>query len=374
MPPSSPLALLLSQLPKVSGGLLGPRLSRARLLECTYRLRAAWVLSREDPTTQQTSCARDASYAVLSQQRREVTDQGGDGWPWNSPIGSHALGNSHSKSAGKEGWQDPLLTRQRWKVERWQLLEAADGAVKENALPFGLTFSGAFPSASDQSHRKRCTSSPHFPPYQRYCSDATPVQKSSPTSSAEEEPTARQPISVTSSQPLPIQADPPSPNIPDAGAKKTASKTPSKGSALRSGVLDGPPSAASHSFQQICPPRVWPYVQLGRYDKPIGTWLLAWPCFWSIALAADPGAFPDPALMAWFAAGAIVMRGAGCTVNDMWDRDIDSKVGAGEPVLKSRSCLEKRRCTVEVHVCWSLQGSRPMNKGRVLLVGAPPLT
>jgi hypothetical protein len=333
MPPSLQLALLLSQFPKVSDGIFGPRLSRARLLECTYRLRAAWVLSQEDPTTQQTSCARDASYSAVSQQRKEEKDQGGGGWPWNSPIGSHALGNSHAKPVEKEGWRDPLLIRQRWGDERWQLLEAADGAVKENALPFGLTFGGAFPSASDPSHRKRSISSPHSAPYQQYCSDATPVQKSSPTSSAEEEPTVRQPICVTTSQPLPIQADPPSPNILDASAKNTASKTPSKGPALRSGVLDGPPSAASHWFQQICPPWVWPYVQLGRYNKPIGTWLLAWPCFWSIALAADPGAFPDPALMAWFAAGAIMMRGAGCTVNDMWDQDIDSKVGARRPVL-----------------------------------------
>jgi UbiA prenyltransferase family len=47
---------------------------------------------------------------------------------------------------------------------------------------------------------------------------------------------------------------------------------------------------------------------------PAGTWLLAWPCFWSIALAAPPGAAPDATLLALFGAGALLLRGAGCTV------------------------------------------------------------
>ena len=57
-----------------------------------------------------------------------------------------------------------------------------------------------------------------------------------------------------------------------------------------------------------------------------GTWLLAWPCFWSIALAAPPGALPDIKLLALFGTGALLLRGAGCTVNDLWDRDLDAKV------------------------------------------------
>ena len=57
-----------------------------------------------------------------------------------------------------------------------------------------------------------------------------------------------------------------------------------------------------------------------------GTWLLAWPCFWSIALAAPPGSLPDIKMLALFGTGAILLRGAGCTVNDLWDRDLDSKV------------------------------------------------
>lgn len=68
------------------------------------------------------------------------------------------------------------------------------------------------------------------------------------------------------------------------------------------------------------------YVQLMRLDRPIGSWLLFWPCGWSIALAAPAGGLPDPNLLALFALGALVMRGAGCTINDMWDKDFDGKV------------------------------------------------
>lgn len=73
-------------------------------------------------------------------------------------------------------------------------------------------------------------------------------------------------------------------------------------------------------------PAIDPYLRLIRFDRPIGTWLLFWPCGWSIALAAAPGCAPDAALLALFATGAFVMRGAGCTINDMWDREIDRQV------------------------------------------------
>ncbi|KAH0558123.1 4-hydroxybenzoate polyprenyltransferase, mitochondrial [Cotesia glomerata] len=74
------------------------------------------------------------------------------------------------------------------------------------------------------------------------------------------------------------------------------------------------------------PSNVKPYLKLMRIDKPIGSWLLFWPCSWSIAMAAAPGAIPDLHLLALFGVGAFVMRGAGCTINDMWDRDFDKKV------------------------------------------------
>uniref|UniRef100_A0A7S4F3H9 4-hydroxybenzoate polyprenyltransferase, mitochondrial n=1 Tax=Chrysotila carterae TaxID=13221 RepID=A0A7S4F3H9_CHRCT len=74
------------------------------------------------------------------------------------------------------------------------------------------------------------------------------------------------------------------------------------------------------------PPAAVPYALLGRWDRPIGTWLLLWPCLWSIGLSAGPGHLPDVRLCALFTLGAFMMRGAGCTINDIWDRDFDRQV------------------------------------------------
>ena len=71
---------------------------------------------------------------------------------------------------------------------------------------------------------------------------------------------------------------------------------------------------------------VKPYLDLIRFDKPIGTWLLFLPCSWSIALAAENGCYPDVKTLALFGSGAFIMRGAGCIINDMWDSDFDKKV------------------------------------------------
>lgn len=65
---------------------------------------------------------------------------------------------------------------------------------------------------------------------------------------------------------------------------------------------------------------------LARVDKPTGTLLLLWPGTFSIAMAAAPGALPDLSLLGLFTVGAFVMRGAGCTVNDLWDKDFDRRV------------------------------------------------
>lgn len=69
-----------------------------------------------------------------------------------------------------------------------------------------------------------------------------------------------------------------------------------------------------------------PYCRLMRLDRPIGTYLLFWPCAWSIALSANAGCWPDWKMLGLFATGALIMRGAGCTINDLWDKDIDAKV------------------------------------------------
>jgi 4-hydroxybenzoate polyprenyltransferase len=79
---------------------------------------------------------------------------------------------------------------------------------------------------------------------------------------------------------------------------------------------------------RYAPRRAQPYLRLMRADRPIGTWLLLLPCWWSTALAAAAAGapWPDPRLLALFAVGAIIMRGAGCTWNDIVDRDIDARV------------------------------------------------
>lgn len=68
------------------------------------------------------------------------------------------------------------------------------------------------------------------------------------------------------------------------------------------------------------------YNQVISYLCFLGSFLLFWPCGWSIALSASPGCLPDLPMLALFASGALIMRGAGCTINDMWDKNIDSKV------------------------------------------------
>src|SRR5205807_9784373 len=71
-----------------------------------------------------------------------------------------------------------------------------------------------------------------------------------------------------------------------------------------------------------------PYLRLARLDRPIGSWLLLMPCWWSAALAADHAgaALPNPWHLVLFAIGTVTMRGAGCTGNDLVDRDLDARV------------------------------------------------
>ena len=83
----------------------------------------------------------------------------------------------------------------------------------------------------------------------------------------------------------------------------------------------------SHWVQRL-PPSWLPYAQLMRLERPIGWWLLLLPCWWGAGLAilAQGGGLPNITHLALFLIGAIVMRGAGCVVNDLADQDIDAKV------------------------------------------------
>ncbi len=89
------------------------------------------------------------------------------------------------------------------------------------------------------------------------------------------------------------------------------------------GMTAKPASAAGRELRWA-PPSWRPWLQLARADRPAGFWLLMWPCWWSTALASQ--GWPDPRLLALFAAGAVVMRSAGCVVNDIVDRRIDARV------------------------------------------------
>jgi 4-hydroxybenzoate polyprenyltransferase len=75
------------------------------------------------------------------------------------------------------------------------------------------------------------------------------------------------------------------------------------------------------------PVRIRPYLRLARFDRPIGAWLLLLPCWWSLGLAAVHERVPmQVAQVVLFFIGAFVMRGAGCTWNDLVDRDLDARV------------------------------------------------
>ncbi len=80
---------------------------------------------------------------------------------------------------------------------------------------------------------------------------------------------------------------------------------------------------------RVLPPSLALYAYLGRFDRPIGIWLLLLPGWWSIMLASDGVTRMDGrawVIFALFGLGAVVMRAAGCVVNDLWDRRLDAQV------------------------------------------------
>jgi 4-hydroxybenzoate polyprenyltransferase len=89
------------------------------------------------------------------------------------------------------------------------------------------------------------------------------------------------------------------------------------------------PDAAPHNWvDRYAPAAMRPYLRLARFDRPIGAWLLLFPCWWSLALAehANGRAWPRLWFLVLFFIGAFVMRGAGCTWNDIVDRRVDAGV------------------------------------------------
>ncbi|HEY0164220.1 MAG TPA: 4-hydroxybenzoate octaprenyltransferase [Sphingomicrobium sp.] len=107
------------------------------------------------------------------------------------------------------------------------------------------------------------------------------------------------------------------------------------------------------------PPRLRPFASLMRLDRPIGSWLLYWPCAWSVALAGVRGHW---ALFGWLALGAFAMRSAGCVYNDIVDRDLDKRVertrlrplASGRVSLRSAWVLTAILCAIGLIVLLQL--------------------
>ena len=107
------------------------------------------------------------------------------------------------------------------------------------------------------------------------------------------------------------------------------------------------PDSERRGFIGALPASVRPYASLMRLDRPIGTWLLYWPCAWSVAMAGVGGRWD---LFLWLLLGAFAMRSAGCVYNDIVDRDLDVKVER----TRLRPLASRR---VSVRSAWLLVGA-----------------
>jgi 4-hydroxybenzoate polyprenyltransferase len=105
-----------------------------------------------------------------------------------------------------------------------------------------------------------------------------------------------------------------------------------------------PSDALPASWVDDMPRFMRPYLRLMRLDRPIGAWLLFWPCVFGLALgaASDGRSVPNPWYVVLMAVGSVVMRGAGCTYNDIVDRDFDARVARtrGRPIASGAVSLK----------------------------------
>jgi 4-hydroxybenzoate polyprenyltransferase len=120
------------------------------------------------------------------------------------------------------------------------------------------------------------------------------------------------------------------------------------------------PDSERRGFIGALPARLRPYASLMRLDRPIGTWLLYWPCAWSVALAGVDGRWD---LFIWLALGALAARSAGCVYNDIVDRDLDVRVertrlrplASGRVSLRSAWTIIALLCAVGMVVVFELK-------------------
>ena len=147
-----------------------------------------------------------------------------------------------------------------------------------------------------------------------------------------------------------------------------------------------PADAVAAALVDRAPPKLQPYLRLMRLDRPIGTWLLYWPCVFGLVLGAVAdsrpfGTWQDWGLVILLGIGAIVMRGAGCTYNDIVDRDYDAKVARtrGRPIpsgavsVKQAWMFALALCLIGLAILLQLNRfAIVLGVGSLLLVGAYP--
>lgn len=97
----------------------------------------------------------------------------------------------------------------------------------------------------------------------------------------------------------------------------------------------GVPDSELTLLLRVLPRRARAYAVLARFDRPIGWWLLFWPCLWGLWLG---GGGQHWVMVLWFWLGAVVMRGAGCVYNDLVDADLDAQVArtAARPIASGQ--------------------------------------
>lgn len=121
----------------------------------------------------------------------------------------------------------------------------------------------------------------------------------------------------------------------------------------------------------LAPPATRPYLRLARADRPIGTWLLLIPCWWGIALAAATDA-PRLSDLWWALActlGAFLMRGAGCTWNDITDRDFDGAVARtrSRPIPSGQVSVKQALAFMGLQIAISAAILLTFNRASILL-------
>ena len=151
-------------------------------------------------------------------------------------------------------------------------------------------------------------------------------------------------------------------------------------------TADLKPADVALTWVDKAPEAMQPYLRLMRLDRPIGTWLLFWPCVFGLILGAIANerqfaGWHDLYLLVLLGVGSIVMRGAGCTYNDIVDRDIDASVArtrarpipSGAITLREAWVFLVAQCVVGLAILWQLNGfAISLGASSLLLVAAYP--